>query len=136
MLMPKKSKYRKLQRNKGKMKGKATRGSSVSFGSYGLKCEERGLITANQIESARRAITKCLARGGKMWIRIFPDKPLTSKGIEVRMGKGKGAIDKYVAVIKPGRVLFELDGVSEELAKQAFKLAAYKLPLKTRFVSK
>lgn len=136
MLMPKKSKYRKQQRNCGGMKGKATRGNKISFGSYGLKAEGRNLITANQIEAARRAITKCLARGGKLWVRIFPDKPITLKGIEVRMGKGKGAVDRYVAPIKPGRVLFELDGVSDEIAKEAFRLAAYKLPLKTRVIKK
>ena len=118
----------------GKIRGKATRGNAVSFGSFGLKAMETNLVSARQIESARRAMTRYVQRGGKIWIRIFPDKPMTKKGDETPMGKGKGAVDHYVCVVKPGRVLFEMDGVKEEIAKEAMKLAAYKLNVKTKFV--
>ncbi|MCZ6765487.1 MAG: 50S ribosomal protein L16 [bacterium] len=134
MLMPKRIKYRRHHR--GRMKGKATRGSSVSFGEYGLKALEPKWITNRQIESARVAMTRHLKRTGKLWIRLFPDKPVSKKPAETRMGKGKGAPEFWVCVVKPGRVMFELEGVPVELAKQAMKLAAAKLPLKTRFVSR
>jgi large subunit ribosomal protein L16 len=134
MLMPKKIKYRKHHR--GKMRGKATRGSEVSFGTYGLKATECGWITARQIEAARIAMTRYIKRGGKIWIRIFPDKPVTKKPLEVRMGSGKGSPEFWVAVIKPGRVLFEIDGVTREQAEEAFRLAAFKLPLQSRFVAR
>lgn len=117
-------------------KGSTSKGATVSFGSYGLKSVETGLISARQIEAARRAITRSLLRGGKVWIRVFPDKPMTKKGEQTPMGKGKGAVDHYVAKITSGRILFELDGVSPEAAKQAMKLAAYKLPVKTKFVER
>jgi large subunit ribosomal protein L16 len=132
MLAPKKVKYRKVQ--KGKMRGLATRGNRLSFGEFGLQCQECGWITARQIEASRIAMTRFIKRGGKVWIRIFPDKPVTFKGNEIRMGGGKGAVDHYVAVVKPGTMLFEMDGVKEDVARQAMKLAAYKLPVKTRFV--
>ena len=122
MLQPKRTKYRKQQ--KGRIKGLAHRGSKVSFGTFGLKSLEQGRITNRQIESARIAMTRYMKREGKVWIRIFPDKPITKKPQEVRMGKGKGALDHYVAVIKPGRVMFEIDGVSEEIAREALRLAA------------
>ena len=131
--MPKKVKHRKTHRG-GKIRGKATRGNAVSFGSIGLKAMETNLVSARQIESARRAMPRYVQRGGKIWIRIFPDKPMTKKGDETPMGKGKGAVDHYVCVVKPGRVLFEMDGVKEEIAKEAMKLAAYKLNVKTKFV--
>jgi large subunit ribosomal protein L16 len=134
MLMPKRIKYRKQQR--GKMKGKAQRGNTVSFGQYGLKALESHWITSRQIEAARIAMTRYIKRGGKVWIRIFPDKPLTKKPAETRMGKGKGAPEYWVAVIKPGRILFEIEGVTEDLAKEAMRLASHKLPIKTRFVSR
>lgn len=134
MLVPRKVKYRKQQ--KGKMAGKAVRGSSLNFGSFGLKAIEPGWITNRQIEAARVAITRAVKRGGKIWIRIFPDKPITKKPAETRMGKGKGPPEGYVAVVKPGRILYEIEGVSEELAKKAMRLAAFKLPIKTVFVSK
>lgn len=134
MLTPKKVKHRKHQR--GKMRGKAIRGSVLSFGSFGLKAEEATWLTARQIEAARRAMTRFVKRGGKIWIRIFPDKPVTNKGTEVRMGKGKGTVDHYVAVIKPGRILFEMDGVPYDIAKEAMRLASHKLPVKTKFISK
>ena len=134
MLMPKKVKYRKQQR--GRMAGKAWRGSDVSFGDYGLKAMEPCWMTARQIEAARRAIVHHFSRGGKVWIRVFPDKPVTKKPAEVRMGSGKGAPDHWVAVIKPGRVMFELAGVPEPLAKEALRLAAYKLPIKTKFIAR
>lgn len=133
MLMPKKVKYRRIQ--KGRMRGKAYRGSKISFGSYGLKGLECGWITNNQIEAARIAMTRKIKRGGKVWIRIFPQKSLTIKPAETRMGKGKGAPDKWVAVVKPGRILFEMAGVPEELAREAMRLAAGKLPIKTKFVT-
>ena len=134
MLMPKKVKHRKQQR--GRMSGKAQRGSEVSFGTYGLKALGCGWINSRQIEAARIAMTRHVKRGGKIWIRIFPDKPVSKKPLEVRMGKGKAAPEFWVAVIKPGRVLFEIDGVTEELAKEAFRLAGFKLPIKTRFVAR
>jgi len=133
MLMPKRVKFRKQQR--GRMKGKAVRGSRVSFGQYGLKSMAPAWVTSRQIEAARIAMTRYIKRGGKVWIRIFPDKPVTQKPAETRMGKGKGSPEYWVAVVKPGRVLFELSGVSEDVAKEAFRLAAHKLPFNTRFVS-
>ena len=132
MLQPKKTKYRKTQ--KGKLKGNAQRGAQIAFGSFAIKSVDEGFINARQIEAARIAVTRYMKREGKVWIRIFPDKPMTSKPAEVRMGKGKGAVDHWVAAIRPGRVLFEADGVSFEVAKEAMRLAAQKLPLKTRFV--
>ncbi len=132
MLEPKKRKYRKDFR--GRRKGQATRGSTISFGEFGLKNLGRGWLSARQIEATRRAITHTLKRGGKVWIRVFPDKPVTSRPAGQRMGGGKGDIDRYVAVVKPGRILFEVAGVSEELAVEAFKRAAAKLPFKVKFV--
>ena len=132
MLMPKRTKYRKVQ--KGRMTGKAKGGSKVSFGEYGLQAQEPGWITARQIEAARIAMTRKIKRGGKVWITIFPDKPFTKKPAETRMGKGKGGPEGWVAVVKPGRMLFEIEGVSEELAREAMRLAAHKLPVKTVFV--
>ncbi len=132
MLAPKRVKHRKQQR--GNRRGKAYRGSSVAFGQYGLKALEPGWITNKQIEAARVALTRHIKRGGKVWIRIFPDKPITVKPAETRMGKGKGNPEHWVAVVKAGRILFELDGVSGELAETAFRLASNKLPIKTRFV--
>jgi large subunit ribosomal protein L16 len=134
MLSPKKVKYRKKQ--KGRMRGTARRGSSLNFGEFGLQAVECGWISNRQIEAARIAMTRHVKRGGKMWIRIFPDKPISKKPAEVRMGKGKGAPEGWVAVIKPGRILYEMTGVSKELAQEAFRLAAHKLPLKTRFVER
>ncbi|HFC76684.1 MAG TPA: 50S ribosomal protein L16 [Candidatus Moranbacteria bacterium] len=135
MLMPKKVKHRKTHRG-GAIQGKTTRGARVSFGTYGLKAMTGGLISARQIEAARRAMTRHIQRGGKIWIRIFPDKPMTKKGDEVPMGKGKGAVDHYVAKIRPGKVMFEMDGVDRELAKKAMDLAAYKMSVRTKFVEK
>jgi large subunit ribosomal protein L16 len=129
MLLPKKTKYRKQQ--KGRNRGMASRGNKVSFGEFGLKATTRGRITARQIEAARRAMTRHIKRGGKIWIRIFPDKPITKKPLEVRQGKGKGSVDHWVAQIKPGTMLFEMEGVSRELAYEAFALAAAKLPVQT-----
>ncbi len=134
MLQPKRTKFRK--QHKGKNNGVANRGSSVSFGEYGLKATQRGRITARQIEAARRAITRHVKRGGKIWIRVFPDKPITKKPLEVRMGKGKGSVEYWVAQIKPGTMLYEIQGVPEELAREAFKLAAAKLPVKTTFAAR
>ncbi len=134
MLMPKKVKYRKQQ--KGRMRGKAHRGSKLNFGDFGLKTLEPGYITDRQIEAARIAMTRHVKRGGKIWIRMFPDKPVTKKPAETRMGKGKGAPDHWVAVVKPGRILYEIQGVEESLAREAFELAAQKLPVKTRFVTR
>ena len=134
MLQPKRTKFRKTQ--KGRNRGLAERGSKVSFGEYGLKATGRGRITARQIEAARRAMTRHIKRGGKIWIRIFPDKPVTKKPLETRMGKGKGNPEEWVAVIKPARVLYEMEGVSEDIAREAMRLAAHKLPLKTRFISR
>src|SRR5213078_2763169 len=132
MLMPKRVKYRKQQR--GRMRGKADRGGSVTFGEFGLQAMEPCWITNRQIEAARVAITRSIKRGGKMWIRVFPDKPYTKKPAETRMGKGKGAPESWVAVVKPGRVMFELAGVPEPLARDALRLAGQKLPVKTKFV--
>lgn len=134
MLMPKRVKYRKQQR--GRRKGKAYRGSKIDFGEYGLKALEPAWITDRQIEAARVALTRHIKRGGKVWVRLFPDKPVTVKPAETRMGKGKGAPEYWVAVVKPGRVMFELGGVSQELAQEALRLAACKLPIKTRFVKR
>ena len=134
MLMPSRVKYRKHQR--GRRKGKATRGSEVSFGEYGIKALEPAWLTNKQIEAARVALTRHIKRGGKVWIRIFPDKPVTVKPAETRLGKGKGAPEYWVAVVKPGRVLFELEGVTTKLAQEALRLAAHKLPIKTRFVTR
>ena len=133
-LIPKRTKYRKQQ--KGRNRGYATRGNVVSDGEYGLQASEAAWITTNQIEAARIAMTRHIKRGGQVWIKIFPDKPVTKKPAETRMGKGKGAPEYWVAVVKPGRVLFEIAGVSEELAKEAMRLAANKLPIKTKFVRK
>nr|Q3API0.1 RecName: Full=Large ribosomal subunit protein uL16; AltName: Full=50S ribosomal protein L16 [Chlorobium chlorochromatii CaD3] len=132
MLMPKRVKYRKTQR--GRMKGNAGRGTSVAFGSFGLKAMEPAWITSRQIEAARIAMTRYMKRDGKVWIRIFPDKPVTQKPAETRMGSGKGSPEFWVAVVKPGRVMFEADGVSKEIATEAFRLAAKKLPIKTKFI--
>ena len=132
MLQPKKTKYRKQQ--KGKIKGTAQRGSQIAFGSFGIKSMDEGFLTSRQIEAARIAVTRYMKREGKVWIRVFPDKPITSKPAEVRMGKGKGALDHWVAVIRPGRVLFEAEGVPYDVAKEALRLAAQKLPLKTKFI--
>jgi large subunit ribosomal protein L16 len=134
MMMPKKVKYRKQQR--GRMCGKAWRGSSISFGDCGLKAMECGWITDRQIEAARVAMTRFIKRGGKVWIRLFPDKPITKKPAETRMGKGKGAPEQWVAVVRPGKILFEMEGVPADLAAQAMRLAAHKLPIRTRFVSR
>ncbi len=134
MLQPKRTKYRKQQ--KGRIKGLAHKGSTVSFGSFGLKSLDPSRITNRQIESARIAMTRYMKREGKVWIRIFPDKPITSKPAEVRMGKGKGSLDHYVAIVKPGTIMFEIDGVSQEIATQALKLAAQKLPVMTKTVSR
>jgi large subunit ribosomal protein L16 len=134
MLQPKRTKFRKQM--KGRNRGMAQVGNRVSFGEYGLKATTRGFITARQIEAARRAITRYVKRGGKLWIRVFPDKPMTKKPVEVRMGKGKGNVEYWVAPIQPGRVLYEIQGVSEELAREAFRLAAAKLAVKTTFVSR
>lgn len=131
-LMPKRTKYRKVQ--KGRNRGKATRGSKVSYGEYGIQALEAGMITSNQIESARIAMTRHVKRGGKVWIKLFPDKPVTKKPAETRMGKGKGAVEFWVAPVKPGRVMFEMSGVAEPVARKALELAAYKLPIKTKFV--
>lgn len=135
MLMPRKVKHRKIHRG-GEIRGFATKGNVVSFGSFGLKATSSGLISARQIEAARRAMTRYIKRGGKIWIRIFPDKPMTKKGDETPMGKGKGSVDHFVAKTKQGRVLFEMDGVTEELAREAMRLASYKLNVKTKFVVK
>jgi len=134
MLMPKKVKYRKQQR--GKNRGIALRGSAISFGDYGLQAIERGWLTARQIEAARIAMTRHVKRGGKIWIRIFPDKPVTKKPPETRMGKGKGNPEEWVAVIKPARMLYEMEGVEEPIAREAMRLAAHKLPIRTRFVTR
>ena len=134
MLQPARRKYRKEQ--KGRNTGVATRGAEVSFGDFGLKAVGRGRITARQIESARRAINRYVRRGGKIWIRVFPDKPISKKPLEVRQGKGKGNVEYWVAQIQPGRVLYEIEGVAEEIAREAFRLAAAKLPMKTTFVSR
>ncbi len=134
MLQPKKTKFRKM--HKGRNCGLALRGNAVSFGEFGLKATTRGRLTARQIEAARRAMTRHIKRGGRIWIRVFPDKPITSKPLEVRMGKGKGNVEFWVAEIQPGRMLYEMEGVSEEIAREAFTLAAAKLPVRTTFVSR
>jgi large subunit ribosomal protein L16 len=134
MLMPKRVKYRKQMR--GRMKGKASRGTEIAFGEYGLQALEPAWITARQLEAARRAIVRHVRRRGKYWIRVFPDKPVTAKPAETRMGKGKGAVDHWVAVVKPGRIVVELGGVSEEMAREAMRLASHKLPIKCQFVKR
>lgn len=134
MLMPKRTKYRKQHR--GRMKGKAHKGSTVAFGDYGLQSLEPVWMTSRQIEAARRAIVRFIRRRGKVWIRVFPDKPYTKKAAETRMGKGKGSVEYYVAVVKPGRILFEMAGVPEDVAREALRLAAGKLPVKTKFVKR
>ncbi|GAB2727444.1 50S ribosomal protein L16 [Halomonas garicola] len=134
MLQPKRLKFRKVQ--KGRNRGLAHRGSRISFGEYGLKSTGRGRVTARQIEAGRRAITRHVKRGGKIWIRVFPDKPVSKKPLEVRMGKGKGSVEYWVAQIQPGRVLYEIEGVSEELAREAFELAAQKMPVSTTFAKR
>ena len=134
MLQPKRTKYRKQM--KGKNRGLASQGHKISFGEYGLKATDRGRITARQIEAARKAMTRHIRRGGKIWIRIFPDKPITKKPLEVRQGKGKGNVEYWVAQIQPGRILYEMSGVDENLAKEALKLAASKLPVDTKFVTR
>jgi len=135
MLMPKKVKHRKWQRG-GEVHGVATKGAKISFGSFGLQALEGGLVSSRQIESARRAMTRYIQRGGKIWIRIFPDKPITKKGNELPMGKGKGSVDHFVAKLKKGRMLFEMDGITETMAREAMRLASHKLALKSRFVKK
>jgi large subunit ribosomal protein L16 len=132
MLLPKRTKFRKVQT--GRNRGLAIRGSKVSFGEYALKATGRGRLTSRQIEAARRAMTRKVKRGGKIWIRVFPDKPITEKPLEVRMGKGKGSVDRWTAKVKPGRVMFEIDGVDEDIAREALRLAAMKLPIKSRVV--
>ena len=134
MLMPKRVKYRKVHR--GRMKGKAMRGNELAYGEYGIKALEPCWITSNQIEAARRAMTRYIRRGGNIWIKIFPDKPVTEKPAETRMGSGKGAPEYWVAVVKPGRVLFEMAGVPEDVAREAMRLAAHKLPIKTKFIAR
>ena len=134
MLMPKRVKFRRVQR--GRLKGKASRGTTISNGNYALVALEPAWITSNQIEAARIAMTRYIKRGGKVWIKIFPDKPVTEKPAETRMGSGKGSPEYWVAVVKPGRIMFEMDGVSEEVAKEAMRLAGHKLPIKTKFITK
>jgi large subunit ribosomal protein L16 len=134
LLAPSRTKYRRQHR--GRMKGEATRGSTLSFGEFGLQALEPCWMEARQIEAARIALTRFMKRGGKVWIRVFPDKPITAKPAETRMGSGKGAVDHWVAVVKPGRIIFEIGGVSEEIAKEAVRLASHKLPVKTRFVKR
>ena len=134
MLQPKRTKFRK--QHKGRNRGLAHTGNKVSFGEYGLKCTGRGRITARQIEAARRTITRTVKRGGKLWIRIFPDKPISKKPLEVRMGKGKGNVEYWVAQVQPGRMLYEIEGIPEELAREAFTLASAKLPVGTTFVKR
>ncbi len=134
MLMPKRVKHRKLQR--GRLKGLAQRGNQITFGSFGLQATDRDMLTSRQIEAARRAIVRYIRRGGKVWIRIFPDKPITKRAAETRMGSGKGSVDHWVAPVRPGRVLFEMAGVREELAREALRLAAQKLPVRTQFIKR
>ena len=134
MLMPKRVKYRRVQRDR--LKGKATRGNTLAYGSYGLVALEPAWITSNQIEAARIAMTRYIRRGGKVWIKIFPDKPITEKPAETRMGSGKGSPEYWVAVVKPGRIMFEMDGVAPEIAREAMRLASHKLPIKCKFVMK
>ncbi len=134
MLLPKRTKFRKM--HKGRNRGLALRGNKISFGEYGLKATQRGRMTSRQIEAGRRAMTRYIKRSGRTWIRVFPDKPITKKPLEVRQGKGKGSVDHWVALVQPGRVLYEMEGVDEEVAREAFRLAAAKLPFKTVFVSR
>ena len=134
MLMPKRVKFRRVQR--GRLTGKASRGNELAYGSYGLVALEPAWITSNQIEAARIAMTRYIRRGGNVWIKIFPDKPITEKPAETRMGSGKGSPEYWVAVVKPGRIMFEMDGVAEDVAKEAMRLAGHKLPIKTKFISK
>ena len=134
MLMPKRVKFRRVQR--GRLKGKATRGNTLSYGSYGLVATEPAWISSVQIEAARIAMTRYIKRGGQVWIKIFPDKPVTQKPAETRMGSGKGAVEYWVAVVKPGRVMFEMDGIDEATAREAMRLASHKLPIKTKFITK
>ena len=134
MLMPKRVKFRRVQR--GRMKGKASRGNTLAYGKYGLVATEPAWISSVQIEAARIAMTRYIKRGGKVWIKIFPDKPITEKPAETRMGSGKGSVEYWVAVVKPGRVMFEMDGVAEDVAKEAMRLAGHKLPIKTKFIVK
>ncbi|OGM01279.1 50S ribosomal protein L16 [Candidatus Uhrbacteria bacterium RIFOXYC2_FULL_47_19] len=136
MLLPSKVKFRKMHKGRGRNKRKATTKLDVSFGGYGLKAMDGAWVTSRQIEAARRAMTRYIKRGGKIWIRIFPDKPITFHGNENTMGSGKGAVDHYVAVIRPGTVMFEMDGISEEMAREAMRLAGYKLPMRTKFIVK
>ena len=135
MLLPKKQKYRKSHRLRGSFRGKAQRGTKLAFGSYGLKAQSLHEVTSRQIEAARRAMTRYIKRGGKIWIRIFPHKPVTQKSAEVPMGSGKGAVEKYAALVKPGTIIFEMEGIEESIAKEAMRLAAHKLPVKTKFVT-
>lgn len=135
MLMPKKVKHRKWQKGRRRNEGIVHRGDRLAFGAFGLKALETKWVSARQIEAARRAMTRFVQRGGKIWIRIFPDKPITQKGLEVPMGKGKGSVDHFVVPIKPGRIMFEMDGVGIEMAKEAMRLAAHKMPIKTKFVT-
>ena len=134
MLMPKKVKHRKMM--KGRMRGKAYRGNKIAFGSFALKSLETSLVTSRQIEAARRAMTRYVQRGGKIWIRIFPDKPITKKPAEVPMGSGKGSLDHFSAVVKPGRIIFEMEGIEKDIAKEAMRRASHKLPVKTKFIVK
>lgn len=134
MLMPKRVKYRKLQR--GRLRGKAQRGNSVAFGTYGLQAMESQYVTSRQIEAARRAMVRYIRRGGKIWIRVFPDKPVTMRAAETRMGSGKGNVDHYVAPVRPGRVMFEIAGVREDVAREALRLAGHKLPMRTQFIKR
>ena len=134
MLMPKRTKYRRVHR--GRLKGKAMRGNTLAYGDYGLVAAEGAWITSNQIEAARIAMTRYIRRGGQVWIKVFPDKPITEKPAETRMGSGKGSVDHWVAVVKPGRVLFEMNGVAEEVAREAMRLAMHKLPIKCKFIAK
>ena len=134
MLMPKRTKYRRVHR--GRLKGKAMRGNTLAYGSYGLVACDPAWITSNQIEAARIAMTRYIRRGGQVWIKVFPDKPITEKPAETRMGSGKGSVDHWVAVVKPGRILFEMDGVAEEVAREAMRLAMHKLPIKCKFIAK
>lgn len=136
MLTPKKQKYRKVHRNRGSLKGMATKGNRVAFGQYGLKAADRGEINSRQLEAARRAMTRYIKRGGKIWIRVFPHKPITQKAAEVPMGSGKGNVEYYVACVKPGTVIFEVDGIEQDKAKEAMRRAAQKLPIKCRFTIK
>lgn len=136
MLIPKKTKHRKMHKGKARFKRQATRGFQVSFGSYGLQSIDNKWISSRQIEAARRAMTRYIQRGGKIWIRIFPHRPITAKGSEIPMGKGKGAVDHYVQEVKPGTMLFEIDGVTEQQAREAMRLASHKLPVRTKFVKR